>query len=106
MTTEDLPLFAASKPKHDPAPRPRFPVGKCGRVWRRLLEATSDDPVSPLGLDRVEYGLDGARNLREARRAQPFLKRGLRVCSREVPTGKGKPYTCFWCEPTHKATGE
>ena len=88
------------KPRPKPAPKPkaRFPGGKCGRVWNRLLETTREDTVSPLGLDRVEYGLDGARNLREARRAQPFLDRGLRVCSREVPTGKGKPYTVFWVE--------
>lgn len=95
MSVNNLPLFAAAEKSR---PRPRFPGGKCGRVWKRLLEATRDDPVSPLGLDRVEYGLDAARNLREARRAQPFLDRGLRVHSREVPNGKGKPFTVFWCE--------
>lgn len=95
MAVKDLPLFKAAEKS-----RPKFPGGKCGRVWRRLLKATRDDPVSPLGLDRVEYGLDGARNLREARRMQPFLDRGLRVHSREEPNGKGKPYVCFWVEKT------
>jgi len=70
-------------------------TGKKGRVYRALLDATKDTPISAGSLDRAEGGWDPGRYMRCAFKEQPFYRR--RVCRREIATRTGR-YSVYWTE--------